>query len=139
MIVSVERGDRGLYECRATNEAGFLVAQAYLRVSRGLDEGWFSSSEAPSRKQTNYNFFSPQGSIPPILLKFTVGKNVRRIFVEQGQHSSNIPFCPRSASHSKCFHVREEQLLSRENMSRLLTYPDEPCNVDCIDLLIYLW
>ena len=96
-------------------------------------------AQAPSRKQINYNFFSAQGSIPPILLKFTVGKNVRRIFVERGQHSSNIPFCPRSASHSKCFHVREEQLLSRENMSRLLTYPEEPCNVVCIDLLIYLW
>lgn len=38
LIVSVELGDRGLYACRATNDAGFQEAQAYLRVSRGLDE-----------------------------------------------------------------------------------------------------
>lgn len=89
-------------------------------------------AEVPSRKPN----FSAQGSILPVL---SAGKNVRRIFFERGQHSSNIPFCPRCASPSKCFHVGEEQLLSRENMSRLLTYPEEPSNVECIDLFIYLW
>lgn len=55
LIVSVELGDRGLYACRATNDAGFQVAQAYLRVSRGLDEGWYHQTFSPRQRRRLVN------------------------------------------------------------------------------------